>query len=62
VGDTGDGVSVADGQDRGEAGLGGSDRGVREEDRERQGAELKRFKTFSNRFKIWSIRKVLSLA
>jgi hypothetical protein len=34
VGDTGDGVSVADGQDRGEAGPGGSGRGVIEEERE----------------------------
>jgi hypothetical protein len=73
-------ANVADEQDRGEAGPGGSGRGVIEEERERDRAlvghrhagpgsnigrlesEFKWFKTFSNRFKHWSIRKVLSLA
>jgi hypothetical protein len=37
MGDMGDGVSVTDGRDRGEAGPGGSGRGVRGKERERQG-------------------------
>jgi hypothetical protein len=83
----GDRVSVADGQDRGGEGPGGSIRCAREKEREtghrwgsdmrarvaqrraawfkldlKQKSEFKWFKTFSNRFKIWSIRKVLFLA
>jgi hypothetical protein len=34
MGDAGDGLSVTDGQDRGETGPGGSDRGAREKERE----------------------------
>jgi hypothetical protein len=37
VGNAGNGVSVADGQDRGEVGPGGSGRGAREKERERWG-------------------------
>jgi hypothetical protein len=89
MGDASDGLSVTDGQDRGETGPGGSDRGAREKERERemglqwdtgmwdratqcraacfkldlkQKSGLKWFKTFSNLFKLWSIRKVPSLA
>jgi hypothetical protein len=36
MGDAGDGLSVTDGQDRGETGPGGSDRGAREKERKRE--------------------------